>query len=55
MRVKELEDKDYSIHFHCWAPDGFKDLLSYCADEVGFRIAFFARCPGEVVVVLKVM
>lgn len=54
-RVKELEDKDYSIHFHCWTPDGFKEFLNYCAAEIGFKVALFVRCPGEMVVILKVV
>ena len=55
-RVRELEEKDYSIHFHCWRPEDFKTFLQYCSAEGGvdFEVALFARCPGEMVVVLRV-
>jgi predicted SAM-dependent methyltransferase len=55
-RVKELEDKDYSIHFHCWRADDFKAFLKYCSSDGGvdFKVSLFARCPGEIVVLLKV-
>ncbi len=54
-RIQELEDKDYSIHFHCWRPEDFLDFLVYCSHEerIGFSIKLFCRCPGEIVVVLK--
>lgn len=55
VRVKELEDKDYSIHFHCWRPDGFDEFLDYCCREemIGASLAFFCESPGEILVVLK--
>jgi SAM-dependent methyltransferase len=55
-RVAELEDKDYSIHYHCWRPSDFKDFLVHCSNnyEMKFEIPLFARCPGEMVVVLRV-
>jgi predicted SAM-dependent methyltransferase len=55
-RVKELEDRDYSIHYHCWRADDFKKFLEYCSSEgaVQFDVVLFVRCPGEMVVILKV-
>lgn len=56
-RVRELEDKDYSIHFHCWTPARFAEFLEYCSkkEQVGFDVALFCRCPGEMVVILRAM
>ncbi len=55
-RVKELEDKDYSIHFHCWRAQDFKAFLRYCSNDerIGFEVSLFMRCPGEMVVALRV-
>jgi predicted SAM-dependent methyltransferase len=54
-RVRELEEKDYSIHYHCWRPQDFAEFLRYCSDEenIGFKVALFCRCPGEMVVLLR--
>ena len=33
-RVQELEQADYSIHFHVWAPREFRALLEYARSEM---------------------
>jgi SAM-dependent methyltransferase len=33
-RVRELEQSDYSIHFHVWAPREFRALLGYAHSEL---------------------
>lgn len=38
-RVKELEEIDYSIHFHVWTPWEFVELLTYCKRQLEFPIA----------------
>jgi len=38
-RVKELEEMDYSIHFHVWTPWEFVELLAYCKRQLEFPIA----------------
>jgi len=54
-RVQELEEKDYSIHFHCWRPQDFAEFLTYCSKDaqLGFTVSLFCRAPGEMVVVLR--
>jgi hypothetical protein len=32
-RVRELEEQDYSIHFHVWTPTEFGNLLEYARQQ----------------------
>src|SRR5207247_5221895 len=34
-RARELEARDYSIHFHVWTPDTFAELLVHCQRQLG--------------------
>lgn len=37
-RAAELEAMDYSIHFHCWTMDGFRDFLDRCRSLLPLRV-----------------
>lgn len=54
-RVKELEEIDYSIHFHVWTPWEFTELLLYCKKELKFPIALevIEKNHHEFIVVVK--
>lgn len=54
-RVKELEDMDYSIHFHVWTPWEFVELLTYCKKKLRFPIELEAveKNHHEFIVVLR--
>jgi SAM-dependent methyltransferase len=41
-RARELDEQDYSIHFHVWNPWDFKALLEYAREEEQLPFAFEA-------------
>ncbi len=54
-RASLLEDSDYSIHFHVWAPWEFRALLDYARQERGLAFALEAleHNEHEFIVVLR--
>ena len=54
-RVQELEQSDYSIHFHVWAPREFRALLEYARSEMQlpFTIETLRHNGYEFIAVLK--
>ncbi len=54
-RVEELMIQKYSIHFHCWGVNGFKDFLNYLKNVYGLSldILFFADRGDEFVTILS--
>ncbi len=46
-RARALEQEDYSIHFHVWAPPEFGALLEYARDEGGLPFALEALQGNE--------
>jgi predicted SAM-dependent methyltransferase len=54
-RANALERKDYSIHFHVWAPWEFSELLGYARGEGGlpFEVELLQSNEHEFIVVLR--
>ncbi|MGH2904596.1 MAG: hypothetical protein ACRDK7_13590 [Solirubrobacteraceae bacterium] len=46
-RVRELEQKDYSIHFHVWNPQEFRALLVHASEDEDLPFAIEALQPNE--------
>jgi SAM-dependent methyltransferase len=42
-----LEAMRYSIHFHAWEPDGFRDLLARARDEIGLPLTVVEMVRNE--------
>jgi hypothetical protein len=53
--AQNLQDIDYSIHFHVWTPETLMTMLLHCRDELGFPIDLEAlqRNAHEFIVVLR--
>jgi SAM-dependent methyltransferase len=53
-RAEELDDRDYSIHFHVWTPDAFLEMLCACQTEFGlpFQVNALERNDHEFIVIL---
>jgi GT2 family glycosyltransferase/glycosyltransferase involved in cell wall biosynthesis/SAM-dependent methyltransferase len=54
-RVNDLVMQHYSIHFHCWEAENFKELLYYVRDNyaLSFDIILFCELDAEYVSVLR--
>lgn len=52
-RVEDLERMNYSIHFHAWRPEDFREFLEYIAAHLPLRIELFASAGMEMLVVLR--
>ena len=54
-RSKELEAADYSIHFHVWTPETFRETLALCLDRLGLplRVAAMEQNQTEFITVLE--
>jgi predicted SAM-dependent methyltransferase len=54
-RVRELEESDYSIHFHVWAPDEFEAVLTYAREEaqLPFRVEELQPNDHEFIAILR--
>jgi SAM-dependent methyltransferase len=54
-RVRELEESDYSIHFHVWAPPEFEDVLGHARDGLGlpFQVEELQPNGHEFIAVLR--
>lgn len=54
-RARELEEMDYSIHFHVWTPEAFTELLEHARDVEGlpFEIAETRSNGHEFIAVLR--
>jgi predicted SAM-dependent methyltransferase len=54
-RVQELEESDYSIHFHVWAPREFRALLEYAHGELQLPFAIETLRPNgyEFIAILR--
>ncbi len=54
-RVQELEQTDYSIHFHVWAPREFRALLKCARDELQLPFTTEALRPNghEFIAILR--
>jgi SAM-dependent methyltransferase len=46
-RVAALEESDYSIHFHVWAPDEFAEVLRHARDAEGLPFEIEALQPND--------
>jgi SAM-dependent methyltransferase len=55
MMARELEDRDFSIHFHVFTPASFAGLLVHCRDELGVPLELEALVPSahEFVTILR--
>ncbi len=45
--ARALMDKDYSIHFHCWNPEGFLEFFLQAKREFGIDLELVAFTPPE--------
>jgi len=54
-RVNDLMLQCYSIHFHCWEMDGFKDFLIFLRDTHGidFDFCLLSKQDDEFIAVLR--
>ncbi len=54
-RVQELEQSNYSIHFHVWAPREFRALLGYARNELQLPFAIETLRPNgwEFIAILR--
>ncbi len=54
-RVQELEQSDYSIHFHVWTPREFRALLEYARTELRLPFAIETLRPNghEFIAILR--
>jgi SAM-dependent methyltransferase len=52
-RVKELMDRDYSIHYHVWSQHEMLELLLALRTKIGFEIESFCKNRHEIVCVLR--
>jgi SAM-dependent methyltransferase len=54
-RARELDETDYSIHFHVWTPDTFTELLVHARRELGLPLEIEAVQPvrHEFIVILR--
>jgi predicted SAM-dependent methyltransferase len=54
-RVRELEETDYSIHFHVWTPEEFTALLEHARREEGLPFEIEQLVPNrhEFIVILR--
>jgi SAM-dependent methyltransferase len=54
-RAQELIDLGYSIHFHVWTPDRFRELLEHARTELRFpfELRDFRQSRSEFVLVLE--
>jgi predicted SAM-dependent methyltransferase len=52
-RARELMAADYSIHFHCWTRDGFRDFINGIESDTGLLIADVMSWRNENVFILK--
>ncbi len=54
-RVRALEETDYSIHFHVWAPKEFTELLHFARDQQGlpFQIEKLRPNHHEFIAILR--
>jgi len=53
-RVEELMEHKYSIHFHCWDVNGFKEFLHYLKKDCAllFDISLFVERDDEFISIL---
>jgi len=47
IKAKELIDKSYSIHFHCWTYLGFKSFLNNCIKKINFSFKIIEDLKTE--------
>jgi predicted SAM-dependent methyltransferase len=54
-RVDSLSEMDYSIHFHCWEPSDFLEMLVYCArvSNHSLTVQLFTEISEEMITILK--
>jgi predicted SAM-dependent methyltransferase len=46
-RARQLMDEDYSIHFHVWTLEAFRELLEYAQSELRLPFALEELVPNE--------
>jgi len=53
-RVNELLEQKYSIHFHCWDANGFKEFLQYLKSDckLPFEVSMFQEREDEFISIL---
>jgi predicted SAM-dependent methyltransferase len=47
LRARQLDEMDYSIHFHVWRPDTFLEFLQAAKHEAGLEFELAAYAPPE--------
>jgi SAM-dependent methyltransferase len=47
VRARQLDEMDYSIHFHVWRPDTFLEFLQAAQREAGLEFELAAFAPPE--------
>jgi SAM-dependent methyltransferase len=47
LRARQLDEMDYSIHFHVWRPDSFLEFLQAAEREAGLEFELAAYAPPE--------
>lgn len=53
VRVQELLDQDFSIHYHVWTQHEILELLLTLQTQIGFEIEAFCKNRHEIVCVLR--
>jgi SAM-dependent methyltransferase len=53
--ARYLMDKGYSIHYHVWTPESFRELLDYCRDTLKMPFELLELRPNgiEFIAVLR--
>jgi hypothetical protein len=52
-RVSELMQMNYSIHFHNWDPDGFREFLDHVASTIPISLELFVPFDEEMVAIVR--
>ncbi len=54
-KAKELMEQRYSIHFHVWTPESFRNLILYIKRKLGINLSilYFSTNINEFIVILE--
>ncbi len=53
-RADQLQEEDYSIHFHVWTPSEFREMLDYAREQgLPFQIETMQPNEHEFIVILR--
>ena len=55
VEARKLATEDYSIHFHVWTAETFRDLLEHCRRDLGmpFKVLHSEANVHEVIAILR--